>query len=134
MSEEIPLWLSITIVAFLLWGSGLTLIGTIGLTRAKSFYERLHMPTLGTSWGVGGIIIASIIYSTLVDHKLVVHELLLTIFLIVTTPVTLMLLSRASMHRDQSEDWREMPREVLPHRPEDIKAKIAEIKADHKDD
>lgn len=119
MSEDIPLWLSITIVFFLLWGSSLTLIGTIGLTRFKTFYDRLHTPTLGTTWGVGGIIIASIIYSTLIDHRLIVHELLLSVFFAITTPVTLMLLSRAAMHRDQSEDWRQMPRDILPHRPED---------------
>lgn len=112
MTDDLPLWLAITITAFLLWGSGLTLIGAIGLTRGKTFYDRLHMPTLGTSWGVGGIIIASIIYSTMVEHRLVSHELLLAIFLIVTTPVTLMLLSRAAMQRDQSSNSPEVPSEL----------------------
>ncbi|EJF91585.1 monovalent cation/H(+) antiporter subunit G [Bartonella tamiae] len=120
MNEDLPLWLAIIIVTFLLWGSALTLIGAIGLTRAKTFYERLHMPTLGTSWGVGGIIIASMIYSTFIEHRLVIHELLLTFFILVTTPVTLMLLSRAAMHRDHTENWREISRKTLPHRPEDI--------------
>ena len=109
MIEDFPLWLSIVIVFFLLLGSGLTLIGAIGLNRAKSFYERLHMPTLGTSWGVSGIIIASIIYSTVSGHKLISHSILLAIFIIVTTPVTLMLLSRAVMQRDQSSNSSELP-------------------------
>lgn len=109
MIEDFPLWLSIVIVLFLLLGSGLTLIGAIGLNRAKSFYERLHMPTLGTSWGVSGIIIASIIYSTVSGHKLISHSILLAIFIIVTTPVTLMLLSRAAMQRDQSSNSTELP-------------------------
>ncbi|AQT48504.1 monovalent cation/H(+) antiporter subunit G [Bartonella choladocola] len=109
MIEDFPLWLSIVIVFFLLLGSGLTLIGAIGLNRAKSFYERLHMPTLGTSWGVSGIIIASIIYSTVSGHKLISHSILLAIFIIVTTPVTLMLLSRAAMQRDQSSNSTELP-------------------------
>lgn len=113
MTDELPIWLSIVITAFLLWGSGLTLIGAIGLTRGKTFYDRLHMPTLGTSWGVGGIIIASIIYSTFIGHRLVSHEILLAIFLIVTTPVTLMLLSRAAMQRDQLSNSPEVPNEKL---------------------
>ncbi|MBI0163879.1 cation:proton antiporter [Bartonella sp. M0283] len=112
MIEDFPLWLSIVIVFFLLLGSGLTLIGAIGLNRAKSFYERLHMPTLGTSWGVSGIIIASIIYSTVSGHKLFSHSILLAIFIIVTTPVTLMLLSRAVMQRDQSSNSTELPEKM----------------------
>lgn len=112
MIEDFPLWLSIVIVFFLLLGSGLTLIGAIGLNRAKSFYERLHMPTLGTSWGVSGIIIASIIYSTVSGHKLISHSILLAIFIIVTTPVTLMLLSRAAMQRDQSSNSSELPEKM----------------------
>lgn len=112
MIEDFPLWFSIVIVFFLLLGSGLTLIGAIGLNRAKSFYERLHMPTLGTSWGVSGIIIASIIYSTVSGHKLISHSILLAIFIIVTTPVTLMLLSRAAMQRDQSSNSTELPEKM----------------------
>ncbi|MBH9995534.1 MULTISPECIES: monovalent cation/H(+) antiporter subunit G [Bartonella] len=112
MIEDFPLWLSIVIVFFLLLGSGLTLIGAIGLNRAKSFYDRLHMPTLGTSWGVSGIIIASIIYSTVSGHKLISHSILLAIFIIVTTPVTLMLLSRAAMQRDQSSNSTELPEKM----------------------
>lgn len=112
MIEDFPLWLSIVIVLFLLLGSGLTLIGAIGLNRAKSFYERLHMPTLGTSWGVSGIIIASIIYSTVSGHTLISHSILLAIFIIVTTPVTLMLLSRAAMQRDQSSNSTELPEKM----------------------
>ena len=112
MIEDFPLWLSIVIVFFLLLGSGLTLIGAIGLNRAKNFYERLHMPTLGTSWGVSGIIIASIIYSTVSGHKLISHSILLAIFIIVTTPVTLMLLSRAVMQRDQSSNSSELPEKM----------------------
>ena len=112
MIEDFPLWLSIVIVFFLLLCSGLTLIGAIGLNRAKIFYERLHMPTLGTSWGVSGIIIASIIYSTVSGHKLISHSILLAIFIIVTTPVTLMLLSRAAMQRDQSSNSSELPEKM----------------------
>lgn len=115
MNEDFPLWLSVIIVLFLLFGSGLTLIGAIGLSRAKSFYNRLHMPTLGTSFGVSGIIIASIIYSTLSGHQLISHSILLAIFIIVTTPVTLMMLSRAAMQRDQSSNSTELPVKMHYH-------------------
>lgn len=115
MNDDFPLWLSVVIVLLLFFGSGLTLIGAIGLSRAKSFYDRLHMPTLGTSWGISGIIVASIIYSTLSGHQLISHSILLAIFIIVTTPVTLMLLSRAAMQRDQSSNSKELPVKMHYH-------------------
>jgi len=38
-------------------GAGLTLIGAIGVFKLQSFYDRIHAPTLGTSWGTAGIVI-----------------------------------------------------------------------------
>lgn len=117
MNVNLSLVSAIIIVAFLLFGAGITLIGMLGLLRFKSFYERLHMVSMATSWGIGGIIIASLLYSWLVEGKLVFHELILSAFMIVTTPVTLMLLSRAAMNRDYSEDWRNIPASLLVRRP-----------------
>jgi len=117
VSVHLSLLSAIIIVAFLLFGAGITLIGMLGLLRFKSFYERLHMVSLATSWGIGGIIIASLLYSWLVERKLVFHELILSAFMVVTTPVTVMLLSRAVMNRDYSEDWRNIPTSLLVRRP-----------------
>jgi len=98
----LPLWASILISVFLLIGSGLTLVGTIGLLRFGNFYRRIHAPTLGTTFGAGGILIASIIFSLMTETRPVLHELLISVFIIVTTPVTLMLLSRAALFRDRT--------------------------------
>lgn len=106
---EIPLWAAILVSVFLLGGSLITMIGAIGLIRFKSFYERIHAPTLGTTFGVGGILIASIIFFTVLQSRPVLHELLITAFVFVTTPVTLMLLTRATMHRDKTDDSRQLP-------------------------
>ncbi|MGE7369474.1 monovalent cation/H(+) antiporter subunit G [Neorhizobium sp. NPDC001467] len=100
---DIPLWGAVAVAFFLLVGASLTLIGAIGLLRMPTFYERIHAPTLGTSWGIGGIMLASMIYFTLSSQRLVVHEILIGIFVTITTPVTLMLLARAALHRDRAE-------------------------------
>ena len=55
-SAEVPLWAALPVAAFLLIGAGLTLIGSLGLLRLRSFYDRIHAPTLGTSWGTAGIV------------------------------------------------------------------------------
>ncbi|MDP9837310.1 multicomponent K+:H+ antiporter subunit G [Neorhizobium huautlense] len=106
---DIPLWGAIVVAFFLLIGASLTLIGAIGFLRLPTFYERIHAPTLGTSWGIGGIMLASMIYFTLSSERLVIHEILIGIFVTVTTPVTLMLLARAALHRDRAENDDSVP-------------------------
>jgi len=119
MSDDVPLWLAIIVVAFLVWGCGLTLIGCIGLARFSNFYDRLHMPTLGTSWGAGGVLIASMFYSSFHAGMPVFREALISIFLVMTTPVTLMMLSRAAVHRDNTKGWNELPVGLLSERQPD---------------
>ncbi|MBB4091804.1 monovalent cation/H(+) antiporter subunit G [Brucella pecoris] len=106
---ELPVWAAIVIAFFLVAGAFLTLVGCIGLVRFKSFYERVHAPTLGSSFGAGGILIASIIFFSILQSKPILHEVLITVFVVVTTPVTLMLLSRAVIHRDRTQDSKELP-------------------------
>ncbi len=50
-AADIPVWVAIAVAFFLLIGAGLALIGAIGFLRLPTFYERIHAPTLGTSWG-----------------------------------------------------------------------------------
>ncbi|GAA4658088.1 monovalent cation/H(+) antiporter subunit G [Bartonella pachyuromydis] len=115
MKDDISLVVAIAVTFFLILGSGLTLIGTIGLVRLSSFYKRLHMLSLSTSWGAGSILIASFLYSIFVDHHIVLHEILLMIFLLVTIPVASMLVSQAAAYRHHSENTPEKPLALLSH-------------------
>jgi multicomponent K+:H+ antiporter subunit G len=108
-AADIPLAAAIAVAFFLLVGAALALIGAIGFLRLPTFYQRLHAPTLGTSWGIGGIMIASMIYFTMASSRPVVHEILIGIFVTVTTPITFMLLARAALHRDRAEGRMDVP-------------------------
>jgi multicomponent K+:H+ antiporter subunit G len=88
---------------FVLAGAVLTLTGALGLLRFRSFYERVHAPTLGTTCGAASTLIASIIYFSAAQSRPVLHELLIAGFMAVTTPVGLMLLVRAGLYRDRLE-------------------------------
>jgi monovalent cation/proton antiporter MnhG/PhaG subunit len=79
-ASELPAWAALLVSFFLVVGAGLTLIGTIGFVRLPTFYERIHAPTLGTSWGTGGIVMASMIFFTVLATRPVVHEILIGIF------------------------------------------------------
>lgn len=100
---DVPLWAALLTALLVLIGAGLTLAGAIGTLRLGSFYERVHAPTLGTSWGTGAIAMASAIFFSVLGTRVVVYEVLIAIFITVTTPVTLMLLARAALYRDRTE-------------------------------
>lgn len=107
--DAVPLWAAILAAFLIVLGSTLTVLGAVGLLRLRSFYDRLHAPTLGTSWGTLGLALASAILFTSIQGRLVVHELLIALLVTATTPVTLMLLGRAALHRDRAEGARAVP-------------------------
>lgn len=104
MTPELPLWLSILVSGFVLFGAMLTLAGCLGLVRLKEFFLRIHAPTMGTSMGGGLILVASALYFTVMQGRPVLHELVIFLFVTVTTPVTLMLLARATLFRQRVEN------------------------------
>jgi multicomponent K+:H+ antiporter subunit G len=95
MSFALELFLSGLIVV----GAGFTCIGSLGLVRFREFYARLHGPTKATTLGVGCLLIASAVYFSVTDG-LSLHELLVTLFLFITAPVSAHLLGRAARHLD----------------------------------
>ena len=101
--DQLPSWLALLIAVLLLFGSVLTLIGAFGPLRLSSFYARVHPPTLGGTLGGACILVASMLYFSVLKSRPVLHELLLLGFLFFTTPMTLLLLVRAALHRDRLE-------------------------------
>ena len=108
-AADLPAWAALATSFLVLLGAGFTLVGAIGLVRLKSFYERMHAPALGATWGAGGILLGSILFFSVLQSRLVLHEVLIAVFLTVTTPVTLMLLARAALYRDRSEGSLDVP-------------------------
>jgi multicomponent K+:H+ antiporter subunit G len=82
---------------FLVVGSFFMLVGALGLARLPDFYMRLHSPTKASTLGVGGILVASMIWFLHRD-VLAMHELLIALFLFVTAPVSANLLAKAALH------------------------------------
>ncbi len=84
--------------AFLLVGAFFALVGSIGVARLDDFYSRLHGPTKATTLGVGGMLVASAIHFSTRGSGVSLHELLVSIFLFMTAPVSAHLLARAALH------------------------------------
>ena len=108
-AADLPAWAALPIAFLLLLGAGLALTGSLGLLRLGSFYDRIHAPTLGTTMGISCVLLASMLFFSVLQTRLVLHELLIAVLMVVTTPVTLMLLARAALYRDRSEGCDEVP-------------------------
>jgi multicomponent K+:H+ antiporter subunit G len=108
-AADLPLWAALLVALFVLSGAAITLVGAIGLLRFKTFYERVHAPTLGASLGTVGVLAASIVFFSVTQSRLAVHEVLIIMFVTLTTPVTLMLLTRSAIYRDRTEGQSGVP-------------------------
>lgn len=99
--QAIPLWAALPAAVLLICGGLLTLIGALGLLRLQSFFARIHAPTMGGTLGVGCVVIASMLVSSVQAGRPVIHELLITLFVLLTAPVTAILLMQAAMRRER---------------------------------
>ena len=82
----------------ILTGAVFTFIGALGLARLRDFYTRLHGPTKATTLGVGSLLVASALYFSTRGEGVSLHEVLVTLFLFITAPVSAHLLAKAALH------------------------------------
>ncbi len=84
--------------ALLVFGAAFVLLGSLGLVKFPDTYTRLHAPTKATTLGVGSILLASAIDTSVRGPGVSVHELLIILFLFLTAPISAYLIARAAMH------------------------------------
>ncbi|KRB84011.1 monovalent cation/H(+) antiporter subunit G [Noviherbaspirillum sp. Root189] len=98
--EDISWWAVLPVAALLILGGSIILIGALGLMRLPNFYQRIHGPAITITLGAGCVLMASIIYFSALEARLVVHELIITVFVFMTAPVVAMMIMRAAVYRD----------------------------------
>ena len=88
------------LISFALIVSGIFgFVGSFGLIKLKDSIQRLHAPTKATTLGVGGVLIASILYFFATTGYVSFHELLITLFLFLTAPITANFIAKAYLAR-----------------------------------
>ena len=85
------------VAVLLLIGALFTLLGSLGLARFSSVLMRLHGPTKAGTLGVGCVLIASAVWFSFGREGISVHELLITVFLFITAPVSAHLMAKAAL-------------------------------------
>ncbi|MCD8522654.1 MAG: Na+/H+ antiporter subunit G [Saccharospirillaceae bacterium] len=83
----------------LLIGGIFVFIGSVGLLKLPDFFTRLHAPTKATTLGIGAILLASMVLTTMRDGSVSIHELVISLFLFITAPVSAHMMAKAALHR-----------------------------------
>jgi multicomponent K+:H+ antiporter subunit G len=79
-------------------------VGSYGLVKLKHTLQRLHAPTKATTLGVGGVLIASMIFFYAETGHISVHELLITLFLFLTAPITANFIAKTYMAQNLRQE------------------------------
>jgi multicomponent K+:H+ antiporter subunit G len=95
----LPAWAALPAGVLLIIGGLLALLGSLGLLRMPDFPARMHPPTMGATLGTGCVLLASMLVSSAVAGRPMLHELLITLFLVLTTPVSAITLMGAAIAR-----------------------------------
>jgi len=97
----------IVISIFIVLAGIFGLVGSYGLIKLRDTIQRLHAPTKSTTLGIGSALIASMFYSLLIRGTLSFHELLITLFLFLTAPVSAHFIAKAYILRNT--DRKDLP-------------------------
>jgi multicomponent K+:H+ antiporter subunit G len=95
--QDIPTAWQWLVAMALVVGGVFALVGAVGMLRFGDFFMRLHAPTKATTLGVGGVLVASMLLGWS-RGELGLQELLVTLFLFITAPVSASLMAKAAMH------------------------------------
>ena len=109
LAPLLPLWAEITVAALVLMGALVALLGSFGLLRLRSFFERVHAPAIIATLGCWCVMYGALLYFSFRGQGVAVHLLLIAVFIAVTVPITTIFLMRASLFRA-----RQMGKDVPP--------------------
>ncbi len=97
--SPLPLWAEIVIAALVLAGAALALLGSAGLLRLPTFFDRVHAPAIIATGACWCVLLASVLFFSLQGQGLALQPLLIAGFIAITAPVTTIFLMRAGLFR-----------------------------------
>ena len=93
----------IALALLLLIGSFFILLGSFSLLKLSSFFKRLHGPTKASTLGVGCVLACSVAYHIFLGEDPQPRELLITVFLFITAPISAHLMAKAALSLHMAE-------------------------------
>ena len=96
MIDPVDLVISLLLVI----GGILGFVGSYGLIKLPDLMTRLHAPTKTTTLAVGSVILASMLWFAFREDHVSFHELMISLFLFLTAPLTANFIAKAHLHRN----------------------------------
>ena len=106
---DLPLWAEIAVAALVLAGAAVALLGSFGLLRLPTFFERVHVPAIIATLGCWCVMWGTVLFFSVQQGELAVFPLLTAVFIAITVPIPTIFLMRASLFRA-----RQMGKKVPP--------------------
>lgn len=97
------------VALLILVGAVFLLVGSVGLAKLPGLMRRLHGPTKATTLGIGAVLIASMSYFGILQGDPSIHELLITLFLFLTAPVTAQMIAKAHLLEEHRTGRLQLP-------------------------
>lgn len=97
--SALPLWLELVVAGLVLLGAALALLGSLGLLRLRTFFERVHTPSIIATMGCWCIMHATVLYFSVASGEVALHAILIALFVAMTVPVSTIFLMRAALFR-----------------------------------
>lgn len=117
-ATTLPLWLEIIVAALVLSGAGLALLGSSGLLRLPTFFERVHAPSIIATLGCWLIMHGTVLYFSVADRSLALHALLIAVFVAISVPIMSIFLMRAALFRARQMGHPPVPPTLSQPKPE----------------
>ena len=89
--------LQVLLSVVLIIGTAFIVVGALGLVTLKDFFRRLHAPALASTLGILCLLAASVGYHLFLGEDPQPRELLITVFLFITGPISAHLMAKAAL-------------------------------------
>lgn len=109
MTSPSPMWVDVATAILAAAGGLIALIGSFGLLRGKTFFQRVHPPSLVATGGTWGVTLATVLQSSVTTARPYLHALLIPVFIALTAPITTVLLTRAALFRARHRGAADVP-------------------------
>lgn len=109
MNTTLPAGVEIAISALFILSGVFVMISALGFWRMKDFFLRMHATALAYTFASWCATLASVVFFSTVEQRLVLHPLLIALMLAVTSPITTVLLARVALFRRRSAGVADTP-------------------------
>ncbi|MFP2903948.1 monovalent cation/H(+) antiporter subunit G [Pyxidicoccus sp. 3LFB2] len=99
MNASTPPWVDALTAGLVVLGALAALIGSFGVLRLSTFFQRVHAPTLGSTLGAWSLTLATVVQISFERGQPYLHSLLIGMFIVLTAPITTIFLMRAAVFR-----------------------------------